>query len=215
MIRVSLADDRHDVRQNFARILECCEDFELLWSVDDGEAAVKRIQTERPLPDVLLMDIEMRQMNGIEATRRIHALQPDIRIVMLTVFEDEDNIFAAIRAGAAGYLLKDEPPAALYQSIHDAHAGRIPMSPLVARKALELLRTAPAPASPQPADFGLSEREVDILRHLAGGLTYKVIAKQLFLSPHTVRSHTERIYRKLKINSKVEASNLVSRHRWV
>ena len=215
MIRVTLTDDRHDVRQNFEHILSYFDDIKLLWSVDDGDTAVKRIQTERPLPDVMLMDIEMHRLNGIEATRLIHELHPEIKIVMLSIFEDENNIFEAICAGASGYLLKDEPPAILHQSIIDAHTGRTPMSPLVARKALELLRTAPAPRALQPADYGLSERQMEILQHLARGLTYKAIAQELFLSPHTVRSHVDSIFAKLQVNSKVEASNLAAKNRWI
>lgn len=214
MISLGLTDDRRDVRQNFERLITCFDDVELIWSVSDGEAAIRRIQTFRPVPDVLLMDIEMRNVSGIEATARIRDLQPDIKIVMLTIFEDETHVFEAIRAGACGYLLKDEEPEALHKAIRDAHAGRMPMSPVIASQALRVLRETPPPSSKQPSDYGLSEREVDILGLLAEGMTYKSIAAELFISPNTVRSHIDNVYRKLQVGSKLEARNIAAKYRW-
>jgi DNA-binding NarL/FixJ family response regulator len=221
MIRLAITDDSRPVRDNFERTLSYFEDLNIVWTAADGDEAVKNIASLRPRPDLILMDIEMRRMNGVEATRRIREMAPEVRILMLTIFEEEDHIFNAIRAGAAGYLLKDERPARIHQAILDAHEGRMPMSPLVAAKALEVLRNTTATldgASPtdrsSPEDYQLTAREVEILAPLAKGKTYSEIATSLFISPNTVRRHIENIYRKLAVNSKVEASNLANKHKW-
>ena len=221
MIRLAITDDSRPVRENLKRTLGHFPDLDIVWTAADGDEAVKKIASLRPLPEVVLMDIEMRRMDGVEATRQIHAMAPQIRIIMLTIFEEEDHIFHAIRAGAAGYLLKDERPARLHQAILDAHEARMPMSPLVAAKALEVLRnttttvdrSSPADRS-SPEDYQLTAREVEILAPLAKGKTYSEIATSLFISPNTVRRHIENIYRKLAVNSKVEASNLANKHKW-
>ena len=216
MIYLGITDDRREIRENLEQIFARFKDLEVVWIARDGADAVAQIKAQAtPTPQVLLMDIEMRPMDGIEATQRIKSLAPDIKIVMLSVFEDEDRIFAAIRAGASGYLLKDESPDRIVQAIRDVHEGRMPMSPLVAAKALDMLRIAPAPMpKDQPQDFGLTPREIEILEPLASGKTYTEIAESLFISPKTVRRHIENIYQKLAVNSKVEASNLVQKKRW-
>lgn len=215
MIRLAITDDSGPVRENLERTLGFFDDLEIVWTAADGDEAVKKITSLRPLPEVLLMDIEMRRMNGVEATQQIHAMAPRIRIIMLTIFEQEDHIFNAIRAGAAGYLLKDERPARLHQAILDAHDGRMPMSPLVAAKALEVLRNTPKAAErSSPADYQLTKREQEILEPLATGKTYTEIAEAFHISPKTVRRHIENIYRKLAVSSKVEASNLANKYRW-
>lgn len=214
MIRIALTDDRREVRQNLEKVLGSFINLDLIWSAKDGLEAVRQVSTFRPIPEVILMDIEMRQMNGIEATSKILAIAPEIRIIMLTIFEQEESIFKAIQAGASGYLLKDERPARLHQAILDAYKGRLPMSPLVAGKALRFLRHSAQPQAKSPVDYGLSPREIEILQPLAAGKTYSEIAEQLIISPNTVRSHIDNIYRKLSVNSKVEASNLAAMNRW-
>ena len=216
MIYIGITDDRREIRENLEQIFSRFKDLEVVFTARDGADAVAQIKKQpTPFPQVLLMDIEMRKMDGIEATQRIKSLSPEVKIVMLSVFEEEDRIFAAIRAGASGYLLKDESPERIVQAIKDVHEGRMPMSPLVAAKALDFLRLAPKPMpADHPEDYGLSSREIEILEPLASGKTYKEIAENLFISPKTVRRHIENIYRKLAVNSKVEASNLVSRKRW-
>ncbi|MFK7969846.1 MAG: response regulator [Bacteroidia bacterium] len=216
MIYVGITDDRREIRENIAQIIARFPDLQIVLSARDGADAVDQIKAGKaPLPQVLLMDIEMRKMDGIEATQRIKSLEPEIKIIMLSIFEEEDRIFAAIRAGASGYLLKDEAPDRIVQAIRDVQEGRMPMSPLVAGKALDFLRLSPAPSSTdKPEDFGLTPREIDILEPLASGKTYTEIAESLFISPKTVRRHIENIYRKLAVNSKVEASNLVQKKKW-
>jgi len=187
----------------------------VVFTANDGEDAVHKMTTLPTKPEVILMDIEMRKVNGIEATRQIKARFPNVKIIMLTVFEDETNIFEAIKAGADGYLLKDEKPQKIIRAIQNAHEGRLAMSPLVAMKTLELLRQIPEPAQlSTPQDYQLTKREIEILEHLSKGKTYQVIAKELFISPKTVRSHIENIYKKLNVHSKVAASEVALRNKW-
>lgn len=215
VVKLGITDDRKEIRENLARILGQFPDLEVVFVANDGEAAVRHIEGPSENPDVILMDIEMRKMGGTEATEKIAALAPDVKIIMLTIFEQDEEIFKAIRAGAVGYLLKDERPAELHQAILDAQAGRMPMSPLIAGKALSFLRNMKPPvATKTTEDYGLSKREVEILEPLAAGKTYTEIASLLFISPKTVRTHMENIYRKLSVHSKVEASNLVAKNKW-
>lgn len=215
MIQVAIVDDQRMVRENLKEILSFFPDIEILFLAADGSDAVKRITTSNKHPDVMLMDIAMLDLGGIEATRQIKALAAHIHILMLTNFDEEAQILKALQAGADGYLLKDEEPERIYQSIVDSCQGRMPLSPQVAHKTLEVLRNTPSGHSgKKPTDYGLSPREVELLQLLCLGKTYKEMANQLFLSPHTVRRHLERIYKKLSINSRAEAGYFVAQHRW-
>lgn len=216
MIRLGITDDRPEIRKNLEKIISQFTGIELVFSASDGEDALLQMQSQdQKVVDVILMDIEMRKMDGITATRKIKAIRPEVAIIMLSIFEEEERIFAAIQAGAQGYLLKDERPDQIAKAIRDAHDGRMPMSPLVATKTLKLLQQGSTEKpKDDPASFGLSKREIEILQPLSKGKTYTAIAEQLFISPNTVRSHIENIYKKLAVNSKVEATNLVVRKKW-
>lgn len=214
MMQIAIVDDQRMVRENLKEILSFFQDIEILFLAADGSDAVKRITTSSEHPDVILMDIAMREMGGIEATRRIKERGAPIHILMLTNFDEESQILQAIKAGADGYLLKDEEPERIYQSIKDSYEGRMPLSPKVAHKAFQALRQTSIPSTQLPADYGLSPREVELLQLLSLGKTYKEMAEQLFLSPHTVRRHLERIYKKLSIHSRAEAGYFVAQHRW-
>lgn len=215
MIQVAIVDDQRMVRENLESILAFSPDIEVVFSAADGSGAVKRIVTSNQHPDVMLMDIAMRELGGIEATRQIKKIAPHIHILMLTNFDEEDQILKAIEAGADGYLLKDEEPERIYQSIVDTFQGRMPLSPQVALKTVKVLRNASSGlSSKKPTDYGLTQREVELLRLLCSGKTYKEMAAMLFLSPHTVRRHLERIYKKLSINSRAEAGFFAAQHRW-
>jgi DNA-binding NarL/FixJ family response regulator len=145
-------------------------------------------------------------MDGIEATKIINSRWPQIKIVMCTVFDDEDHIFQAILAGALGYMMKDESPANLFQAIDECLVGGAPMSPAIAKKSLDMLRRgAPQTQSFDAEQYNLSKREIEILEQLSRGLTYNLIADNLFISSGTVRKHIENVYRKLQVNNKVEA----------
>ena len=167
--------------------------------------------------DVILMDIQMPEMDGIEATSLISRQFPQCRIIMLTVLDDEEHIFKAIQAGANGYLLKDESPDRLLEGIESIMAGGAPMSAGIALKALRLLRNPLStddlsPAVPEES-FSLSNREVDVLTHLSKGFDYKQIAENLFISPATVRKHIENTYQKLQVHNKLEAVQKAQKHR--
>lgn len=155
--------------------------------------------------DLVLMDIRMPVMDGIEATKRIRGLWPSLPVVMCTVFDDEAYILDAILAGATGYLLKDTPPAKIHAAIREALEGGAPMSPLVAGKALQLIRKTELQPKSVPDQYNLTTREREILDLLAEGQSYQQVADKLFISYGTVRKHVENTYRKLEVHGKVEA----------
>lgn len=184
--------------------------------VDDNTFLTKAIKDkleENHNLDILLMDIEMPVLNGIETTQMVKQKYPHIKIVMLTVFDNDENIFKAIQAGADGYLLKEVNPEDLYNGIKETIAGGAAMNPSIAMKTLRLLRN---PSSIENLtdreEISLSERETEVLEQLAKGLSYKVIAQNLFLSPSTVRKHIENIYKKLQVHSKIEAVQKAKRY---
>ena len=154
-------------------------------------------------------------MNGIEATSIIAQQYPNIKILMLTVFEDEHNLFDSIMAGACGYLLKDEKPTVLHNAIQEAIEGGAPMSATIANKSLRIIRNGPPQPSEDAEKFELSKREIEILEKIAEGKNYQEIADLLFISPKTVRKHIENIYQKLRVHNKVEAINLARKNKLI
>lgn len=172
----------------------------------NGRDLLEQLGAMPSLPDIVLMDIQMPVMDGIAATEALKAMHPQIKVVMATVFDDEEHIFNAILAGADGYLLKDESPEVLHRALEEAMNGGAPMSPAIARKALLLLRLSPInPAPAMPVQSELSERELEILEQLSKGLRYEQVAQNLFISSGTVRKHIENIYRKLQVHNKTAA----------
>lgn len=157
------------------------------------------------LPDVILMDIEMPGLNGIDATRAIHARYPDISIVMLTVFSEDDKIFEALCAGAVGYILKNTAPTQLVDALYDARAGGSPMSPAIARRVVRLFQQVAAHRSFKSDAELLTNRESETLRYMVEGLSYKLIADRMKISFETVRSHIKHIYEKLHVATMAEA----------
>lgn len=215
MIRVAIVDDKPQIRQVLQQALAFFPEVELLFVACNGQEALEKLSEAKLLPQVMLMDIEMPQMNGIDATLNIKKNWPDIQILMLTVFTGEDKIFQAILAGASGYLLKDEEPQRIVQSIKDAAEGRLAMSPMIAAKALALMRLGPKGEHfLKPEDFQISERELEILALVAEGMNYKEIADRLFLSPKTVRNHIHNIHQKLQVGSKTEAVQVALKNKW-
>jgi DNA-binding NarL/FixJ family response regulator len=154
------------------------------------------------------MDIQMPEMDGIKATELVKQKFPQIKIIMLTVFDDEENIFKSIMAGADGYLLKDESAENLHKGIIEIMDGGAPMSPSIAFKALKILRSPVAASRETTFDHQLTPREIEVLEQLSKGLNYAEISDNLFISPATVRKHIENIYRKLQVRNKLEAVNL-------
>ncbi|MCA6361747.1 MAG: response regulator transcription factor [Bacteroidetes bacterium] len=211
-ITVGLVEDNAQLIQSVSRNLSCFDSIELLFVARNGNELLQKLESQQP--SVLLMDIHMPEMNGIEAARLVSEKYPGIRILMHTVFDTEDKIFDSIVAGATGYLLKDSPPSALIAAIEEVLEGGAPMSPSIARKALQLLRTAPVPEpATQTETFDLTKRELEILEKIAEGQNYQQIADVLFVSPKTVRKHIENIYRKLQVHNKMEAVQKAKKNR--
>lgn len=156
-------------------------------------------------PDVVLMDIDMPGMNGIDAVRELHARHPELPVMMLTVFADEDRVYASLQAGAVGYLLKNDEPTALIDAITEVHHGGAPMTPSIARKVLRQFQQQAASAGTPSEDHGLSAREKEVLQGLVDGLSYKMIADRLGITYETVRTYIKRIYEKLQVHNNTEA----------
>lgn len=209
MIHVAIAEDKGRIAAALRADLALVDNVRLVGDYRTGRAVVEGIQALDNLPDLIFMDIDMPELDGVEATRQIKARFPQIRILMLTVFEEEEHLFRAIRSGADGYLLKGATPEEMERAIQEALNGGAPLSPLMARKSLLFLRSSVAggtEAAKGPEEVGpLSERETEVLQQLAAGLKYREVAKNLHLSEGTVRKHVENVYRKLRVNNKTMA----------
>jgi DNA-binding NarL/FixJ family response regulator len=201
MITVSIVDDENKLRQSIETFINGSPGFRCVSAYGSAEAAVKGLVAERP--DVVLMDIHMAGMNGIECVARLKELVPEIQIVMLTVYEDTEQIFKALEAGASGYLLKRLNPDKLLEAIREVHEGGSPMSDSIARKVVASFQKAGRSGAEQAA--ALSPREQMVLNCLAKGLAYKQIADQLGISVTTIRTYLRRIYEKLHVQSRTEA----------
>lgn len=200
-IRVLIVDDHVIVRKGLRALLTEIDDIEVIGEAGDGQQAVDLAETVQP--DVILMDVVMPNMDGIEATQQITARQPEARVLALTSFAADDKLFPAIKAGALGYLLKDSDPQELVQAIRQVHRGEPSLHPSIARKVLqELGRPSPQPQTPDP----LTEREVEVLRLVAKGLSNQAIADQLTIAEVTVRTHVSNILSKLHLANRVQAT---------
>jgi NarL family two-component system response regulator LiaR len=207
LIRVMLVDDHTMVRRGLATFLKVFDDLELAGEAATGEAAIQRCA--EVLPDVVLMDIVMPDMDGVTATRAIRQRFPQVQVIALTSFKDKDLIQDALEAGAIGYLLKDVSADALAEAIRAAHAGRGTLSPEAAQA---LVRAATQPPTP---GHNLTDRERDVLALLVEGLSNTQIAEKLVVSPSTIKSHVSHILAKLGVASRTEAAALAVRHRLV
>ena len=200
-IRVFVADDHAIVRKGIAAVLEIVPDIEVVGEAENGRDAVRQVEALQP--DVILMDLVMPEMDGIEAIRRIKERQPGARILVLTTFAGEDQILPAIKAGALGYHLKDSRPQELAQAIRQVHRGESSLHPVIARKVLEeLSRPSSRPPTPDP----LTPREVEVLQLVAQGLENWEIAEKLVITEATVRTHVSNITAKLHVASRTQAA---------
>lgn len=217
-IKIAIVDDKQPNRATLRERITRTGEIEVLFSAVNGQDFLECMKAQNnDLPACVIMDIDMPVMNGIEAVSKASEIYPGTRFLMLTVFDDDDKIFDAIRAGAVGYFLKDEKIENIIQGIKDVlECGGSPMSPRIARKALNLLMNAKVDVDKPdaPDDSNLSEREKEILKLMVEGLDYKAVAEKLFISPHTVRKHIANIYEKLHVTSKVQAVRLAIKKKW-
>ncbi|HKW31216.1 MAG TPA: response regulator transcription factor [Verrucomicrobiae bacterium] len=200
VITVSIVDDETDLREHIAGYLAAAGNIRCKSSYASAAEALEHLPHDKP--DVILMDINLGDMDGIECVRRLTALVPEAQVLMLTVFEDTEQIFRALAAGASGYLLKRLSPKKLLEAIEEVYAGGSPMSAPIARKVVQSFKAAPAHGDDA---MDLSPRERSVLDRLAGGLAYKQIADELEVSIHTVRNYIRRIYEKLHVHTRTEA----------
>ncbi|HVO42434.1 MAG TPA: response regulator transcription factor [Aggregatilineales bacterium] len=200
-IRVFLTDDHAIVRKGIRALLATEPDIEVVGEAGDGAEAVEQIPILHP--DVILMDLVMPKLDGIEAIRQIAAREPGARILVLTSFADDDKVFPAIKSGALGYLLKDSGPEALITAIHQVYRGEPALEPAIALKVLsELAHPPKQPLTPDP----LTERELDVLRLIAEGRSNREIAEHLVITEMTVRTHVSNILSKLHLASRTQAA---------
>jgi len=200
-IRVTIFDDNRSVRQGLSQLLNGSPGYECAGTFENCSNLLQDVEATKP--DVVLMDIQMPGISGIEAVKKIREKNPDLKILMQTIFEDNEKIFQSILAGASGYLLKNTSPTRLLDFIKETYEGGAPMSPSVATKVLKFVAQQTSPT--QPNNFNLSEREKEILSFLVKGMSYKMIAASCFISTDTVRGHISNIYKKLHVHSKGEA----------
>lgn len=213
-IKIALAEDNDRLAESIEEKLKLfSSDVEFKFRAKNGIDLIKKIEKNFDI-DAVLMDIEMPIMDGIKTTELIKEKYSNIKVIMLTVFDDEEKIFSAIQAGANGYLLKDESPDKIFDSIKMIIDGGAPMSPVIAAKTLTLLRKSEFLfLEKEKVDFELSKREIEVLEQLSRGLDYQKIAELLFISPATVRKHIENIYKKLEVHNKVQAVQKAIKHK--
>ena len=201
-IRVLVADDQSMVRAGFRMLLSGQEDIDVVAEASNGLEAVEK--ADRFHPDVILMDIRMPELDGLEATRRILAMDSGARILVLTTFDLDEYVYEALRAGASGFVLKDEPPEQLLAAIHTVAAGDALLSPTVTKRVIEQFMRLPRPTPPSELD-DLSDRERDVFRLVARGLSNAEIGQELFISETTVKTHVTHILQKLGLRDRVQA----------
>jgi DNA-binding NarL/FixJ family response regulator len=225
-IRVALVEDNTSLRKNFRQQFAFYPDIHLVAEYATGEAAIEGLRRMSPskLPHIVLMDIELPKISGIETTIMLKELLPEIEILMLTVFENSEKVFQSVQAGASGYFLKDESFDDIMNGVRELFNGGAPMSPTIAQKVLTLLRKKTTnelakrilhDESEDPTEFFLSSREHELLEGLVRGETYTTLAEQYFLSPHTVKTHIKNIYKKLHVHSRAMAVRVALEKRLV
>jgi DNA-binding NarL/FixJ family response regulator len=199
-IRVAIVEDNDKIREGLGVLIDGSDGFRSVASYRTAEDALQHLPAEKP--DVVLMDIHLPKMSGIDCVARLKEHHPELQIMMLTVYEDDEQVFKSLLAGATGYILKRTPPTELLQAIQELHEGGSPMSDQIARKVVQAFQEMGKSSSETE---NLSDREMEILSYLAKGYHDKEIADQFFLSVKTVRTHLRNIYKKLHVRSRTEA----------
>lgn len=212
-IRILLADDHVLVRQGTRELLEQEEDMEVVAEAGDGEEAVQLATRQRP--DVAIMDIAMPKLNGIEATRQIKALRPATAVLVLTAYDDDQYVFALLEAGAAGYLLKDVHADELIKAIRAVHAGESVLHPAIARKVINRFAQPADRRAEESTLDQLTERELEVLKLAAKGMTNREIASELVISVRTVQVHLSNVFSKIGVGSRTEAVLHALRQGWI
>jgi DNA-binding NarL/FixJ family response regulator len=210
MIRVFICDDQWIVCEGLEAILETDPELKVVGIANDGATAIERIPEVSP--DVVLMDLKMPGMNGIQATRELSARYPDVRVLVLTTYGADEWVFDAIRSGAAGFLLKGTPRASLIEAIKGTAAGQTHVDPAVAGKLFDRLAQSRVPSADTTLVSELSEREVDVLRLVARGFSNAEIANRLSLSQGTVRNYVSAVLAKLQVSDRTQAAVLALRY---
>ncbi len=200
MIKILIYEDNPQLREGLTMLIDGSEGFSVLAAFKNCSNVNHEIKTFRP--DVVLMDIDMPIVNGLEGLKIIRQTDDHVKVLMLTVFDDHQNIFDALKSGANGYILKKTPPAKLLEYIQEASTGGAPMTSSVAAQVLKMFSQLNPVAE---NDYNLTDREKEVLQWLVNGYSYKMIASEMFIAIDTVRSHIKKIYEKLHVNSKSEA----------
>lgn len=207
-IRIALAEDNSMVLKSLVEKLEGYADIVIKYMAPNGQLLLNWLQQNEQV-DLVLMDLQMPVLDGVETTRAIARQWPHVKVLVVTMFDDDENIFNAIMAGASGYILKEDSGKALYQSVVDTINGGSAMSPGIAVKVLKMIRKPFQPGQVHE-HFGLTTREIEMLNQLKSGLTYEKIAANLNISYFTVRKHIENIYRKMQVSNKLDAVSKAS-----
>ena len=200
-IRIAIFEDNRNLRQGLEQLVNGSNGFKCVGAFANCNHLLKSIEESKP--DVVLMDIEMPGMSGIEAARLLKEHYPDVKILMETIFEDNDKIFDSICNGAEGYILKSTAPVLILSAIQEIYEGGAPMTPSIASKVLKMFKHKSV--SEKSEDSGLTTRELEILKYLVEGMSYKMVAETCFISMDTVSGHIKNIYKKLQVHSKSEA----------
>jgi len=200
MTKLLIYEDNPQLREGLTMLINGSDGFEVLAAFKNCNNVIEEVNAWKP--DVILMDIDMPGINGIEGLKKIRGINTEVKILMLTVFDDNKNVFEAISNGANGYILKKTPPARLLEYITEAQTGGAPMTASIATQVLKMFSSM---NTGKGEDYNLSDREKQVLQFLVDGYSYKMIATEMFIAIDTVRSHIKKIYEKLHVNSKSEA----------
>ncbi len=211
MIKITIVEDKKTIREGLALLIGATDGLDCSATYNCCEAMLENLTADGP--DLILMDIGLPGMSGIEGIKRVKEIQPDCVILMLSVYDDNDHIFDALCAGACGYLIKKTPPAQLIEAIKDAHTGGSPMNSHIARKVVTYFQKHGVPS--ETPEVAVTDREKEILASMAQGNSYKLVADALYISIDTVRFHIRNIYQKLQVHTQSEAVAKAIRKGWI